>query len=205
MGRMGRPLVMTAQARKTLIFSAAEKLFGARGYEKVTMAEIAAQAGMSKRTLYLLCPDKDALLRGLISSSHIWPEDAFAGAAGDPVMELRLRLKVTADHVLSERHIRLCRLAISESAGKAALAEAFLDMGIGAGRMQLVRAIEAIPRARRKLDLPAPVLAGMLYGTTCGFRLMQALLTSTMPNRAEVEAAIAQVVDGMFLPAGGDS
>ncbi|CAM5450049.1 hypothetical protein ECAE60S_02744 [Eoetvoesiella caeni] len=35
------------------VYNAAEQLFGDRGYEKVTMAEIAAQAGMSKKTLYV--------------------------------------------------------------------------------------------------------------------------------------------------------
>jgi AcrR family transcriptional regulator len=202
MKRMGRPLVMTADVRKSLIFSAAETLFGARGYEKVTMSQIAAAAGMSKRTLYLLFPDKAELLKALIASSYIWPENAFTAGVTDPVAELRLRLGITADHVLSERHIKLCRLAISEAAGTAGLASAFLDMGIGASRMHLMQSIRAIPEERQKIHLPPPVLVSMLYGTTCGFRLMQALLTGIMPDRAEVEATITLLMDEMFIPQG---
>lgn len=198
MRRMGRPLVMTANERKALIFAAAEGLFGARGCEKVTMAEIAAQAGMSKRTLYVLFPDKNELLKALVASSYIWPETAFEAGAGDPVTALRLRLGEMAEHALSERHVRLCRLACRECAGKAGLAEAFLERGIAASRAHLIQVIETIPKARQKLDLPAPILADMLYGATCGFRLMQALLTGHKPEQAEVEAAIALAMDGLF-------
>ncbi|HTQ70593.1 MAG TPA: TetR/AcrR family transcriptional regulator [Acidocella sp.] len=190
---------MTANERKALIFSVAEGLFGARGCEKVTMSEIAAQVGMSKRTLYVLFPDKGELLKALVASSYIWPEEAFEAGAGDPVAQLRLRLGGMAEHALSERHVRLCRLACRECAGTAGLAEAFLDRGIAASRTHLIQVIETIPKARRKLDLPAPLLADMLYGATCGFRLMQALLTGCKPAQAEVEAAIALVMDALFI------
>lgn len=87
---------MTAQARKAAVFAAAENLFCARGYESVTMDEIAVVAGMSKRTLYQLFSDKGQLLRELISSSYIWPEGAFEMASTDPVDRLRLCLHVTS-------------------------------------------------------------------------------------------------------------
>src|SRR3546814_10358908 len=60
MTRTGRPLAMPAEERKKEVYVAAEKLFGERGYEKVTMTEIAAQAGMSKKTLYVYFADKEA-------------------------------------------------------------------------------------------------------------------------------------------------
>src|SRR3546814_1841525 len=68
MTRTGRPLAMPAEERKKEVYVAAEKLFGERGYEKVTMTEIAAQAGMSKKTLYVYFADKEALLTSLVAS-----------------------------------------------------------------------------------------------------------------------------------------
>src|SRR3546814_18621231 len=110
-----RPLTMPAEKRKKEFYVAAEKLFGERGYEKVTMTEIAAQAGMSKKTLYVYFADKEALLTSLVASSYIWPEHAFNREPNDAVDALKIRLKVIADHVLSDRHLKLCRLEIGRA------------------------------------------------------------------------------------------
>lgn len=40
----------------------ADELFGSRGYERVTMEQVAQRAGVSKRTLYKYFPAKEALL-----------------------------------------------------------------------------------------------------------------------------------------------
>ena len=189
---------MTADERKALIYDAAERLFGERGYEKVTMADVATATGMSKRTLYLMFTDKEALLKGLIASSYIWPEGAFQGENGDRVEELRLRLRVIANHVLSARHINLCRLAIGESVGIEGLAGAFLEMGIGRSRDSLIQSIARIDKSRARLDLPPQVIAGMLYGATCAFNLMNALLTGARPDLAQVYETIDAVVDQTF-------
>jgi AcrR family transcriptional regulator len=96
MARIGRPPAMSVEERREAVYSAAEALFGARGYEKVTMTEIASAAGMSKKTLYQHFADKEALLRGLMKSSYIWSENAFETPADDPLDGLRHRLRVVA-------------------------------------------------------------------------------------------------------------
>ena len=58
MARMGRPTVMSTDERREAIFVAAEKLFGEHGFGAVTMSEVAASVGMSKKTLYELFKDK---------------------------------------------------------------------------------------------------------------------------------------------------
>src|SRR3546814_3943480 len=77
MTRTGRPLAMPAEERKKEVHVAAEKLFGERGHEQVTMSEIAAQAGTSKKTLYAYFSDKEARseehtteLQSLMSTSY---------------------------------------------------------------------------------------------------------------------------------------
>lgn len=203
MARTGRPLAMSTQERKATVFAAAEALFAERGYEKVTMIEIANAAGMSKRTLYLLFADKNELLRELIDSSYIWPEHAFDTADADAVDALRLRLRVMIEHVLSPRHIGLCRLAISESPTNHGLADAFMAMGIGKSRALLIQSIESIPPQRRVLDLPPDIIAGMLYGATCGLRLTRALLMGGQPDLDDACATADTVVAGTFHAATG--
>jgi len=192
---------MSTQERKAAVFAAAETLFCARGYEKVTMDEIAVAAGMSKRTVYQLFSDKGELLRELISSSYIWPEGAFETTSADPVERLRLCLRVMVDHVLSPRHIGLCRLAISESPTNHGLADEFVERGIGKSREQLIQSIRRIPLKRRVLQLPPAIIAGMLYGATCGLRLTSALLGTTEPDLREVYRTIDTIVAAMFHPA----
>jgi len=53
---------------KERILSQAEQLFIRFGYSKVTMDEIAANLGMSKKTLYKFFPGKEALVKEMISS-----------------------------------------------------------------------------------------------------------------------------------------
>jgi AcrR family transcriptional regulator len=189
---------MTTEERKAAVFAAAEALFGGRGYERVTMDEIGSAAGMSKRTLYHLFADKNELLRELIGSSYIWPEGAFEMEDADPVDALRLRLKVMIDHVLSARHISLCRLAISESPTNHGFADEFMEMGIGRSRQLLIQSIESIPPKRRVLPLSPTIIAGMLYGATCGLKLTTALLTGSQPDIEEAHVTVDTIVNAVF-------
>jgi AcrR family transcriptional regulator len=198
MAKTGRPPTMTSADRKAVVFAASERLFAERGYEKVTMAEIANVVGMSKRTLYLLFADKIDLLRELIASSYIWPERAFEMEDADPINALRLRLRVMIDHVLSARHIGLCRLAIAEGPDNPGLSDAFMAMGIGKSRELLVQSISNIPVTQRVLDLSPEIIAGMLYGATCGLRLTSALLTGSKPDTNEASAVVDAIIAATF-------
>ena len=60
--RRGRPPVLEPQARRDLILDALQKVFDRTGMSGVTMATVAREAGMSKRTLYAAFDDRAALL-----------------------------------------------------------------------------------------------------------------------------------------------
>ena len=98
------------QSKRLAILAAAERLFADRGYEGVSMRNVAAEAGCSPAALYRLFPHKRALLR------TIW-EDALAGldgaleqaAAGltDPVVRLRaLGRAYVAYWLVHQEHFR---------------------------------------------------------------------------------------------------
>jgi AcrR family transcriptional regulator len=56
---------LRSEETKRSIIAAAVKLFGDRGYETVTIREIAKEAGCSHTTIYIYFQDKEALLHAL--------------------------------------------------------------------------------------------------------------------------------------------
>lgn len=200
MTRTGRPLAMPAEDRKKHIFQTAEQLFCARGYEKVTMSEIAAEAGMSKKTLYVYFADKEALLTSLVASSYTVAEpEVFGDVQIDPVDALKQRLRMITKHVLSARHLRLYRLAIGESLTINGLTDTFYQMGIQASRASLIQAIEHIPSSRRIVSLESDILADMLFGATVGKVLIDALLAGASPDLTCTNQTINAVCASLFL------
>ena len=56
---------MSSEETKRLILKAAGKLFSEKGYDAVTMREIAREVGCSHTTIYLYFKDKETLLHQL--------------------------------------------------------------------------------------------------------------------------------------------
>lgn len=198
MAKIGRPLAMSVEDRRAEILTVAEQLFGEQGFEQVTMTEIARLAGMSKKTLYVYFSDKKALLTALVASSFIWSQDAFAAQNQDSVKSLHDTLKIIAQHVLSERHLKLCRLAISESVGIEGLTNTFYEMGIVQSRQYLIRCLEQIAPERHRLSLDAEILADMLFGACIGKSLIDALLMQQIIDFKDIEAKITTTVQALF-------
>ena len=200
MNKIGRPMVMTADERRQEIFNVAETLFGTQGFEHVTMAEIAEAAGMSKKTLYVHFADKRELLKSLVSSSYIWSEDAFNVVVEDAIARLQQSLYMIAQHVLSERHIKLCRLAIAEQVGIEGLSDTFYDMGIATSRNYLIQRITDIPNTQYVLNLPAEVLADMIFGACINPVFIDALFDRKTAEITTIYKQIDIMVQTLFNP-----
>lgn len=200
MTKIGRPIVMTAEQRRKEIFNKAEELFGQKGFEHVTMSEIAEAVGMSKKTLYVHFSDKRELLKSLVASSYIWSEDAFENRLDDPIAQLKQCLKMISNHVLSERHIKLCRLAIAEQVGIDGLADTFYEMGIATSRDHLIESIQAIPSSNSILKLPAASLADMLFGASISKSFIDLLFANKKVDLNVIYQLIENSVDALFKP-----
>lgn len=198
MTKLGRPVVMSAENRRKEIFFIAEKLFGEKGFEHVTMAEIATEVGMSKKTLYVHFSDKRELLKSLVASSYIWADHAFTEVDSDAIESLKYRLKMVAEHVLSERHIKLCRLAIAERVGIEGLTDTFYEMGISTSRNHLIEAIQKIDSKYCVLSLEPHILADMLFGATIGKPFIDLLLVDLDFEITVINNQIENVVEAMF-------
>lgn len=197
MAKLGRPLVMSAEQRRTEIFSIAEQLFGEKGFENVTMSEIATAAGMSKKTLYVYFSDKRELLISLVESSYIWTEDAFDTNSADKVLALQNQLKKIAEHVLSERHIKLCRLAIAERVGVDGIST-FYEKGIAKSRDHLIHAVSYISSAQFVLNLNADIIADMLFGATISKPFVDLLFLNRKIDMQQVNTTIEQSIQALF-------
>lgn len=65
-GRRGRPSAETTLARQAHLLEVARGIFVRRGYRATTMDEVAAAAGVTKRTLYAWHRDKETLFRACV-------------------------------------------------------------------------------------------------------------------------------------------
>ncbi len=78
---------------KERILSQAEQLFLQFGYSKVTMDEIAASLGMSKKTLYKFFPGKEALVKEMITSMKCSIDDHIEYVWNNQEMDFMDKLK----------------------------------------------------------------------------------------------------------------
>ncbi|PQO41815.1 hypothetical protein C5Y96_00125 [Blastopirellula marina] len=138
----GRPPVYTEQERCQRLLRAAEEVFTSTGYGAATMEEIAKSAGMSKKTLYAIYPDKEHLFAAMVGGLGDSPWENDTTQAEDAGVELRRRLHAMVQFIMTSRQVRLTRLLISEAERTPKLARDFHDRVISKARRYLGEAVE---------------------------------------------------------------
>lgn len=151
--RPGRPKSLQKHAA---ILDAARRLFLDQGYEGTRMEQIAAEAGVSKLTVYNHFGDKDDLFFAAIESRCLEqvPDALFDIASGTP-MHLALREIALKVHALmtSIDSIALHRMLLSDRDNAERLGALFWEAGparIQAGVEAFLR--EAVQRGELQLD-----------------------------------------------------
>lgn len=94
------------------IFAALERLLAERGYDSITLAEIAAAADVGRTVIYNYYPDKEELLLDLAgqqSEDYRKRLDTALGRADTPVEQLRVFVRMQL-HELSRQHAALMSL-----------------------------------------------------------------------------------------------
>lgn len=81
-----------AVAARDRIVVGARKHFLAHGFRSVTMADLATEVGMSKKTLYEHFPSKRSLIEAVLAEKFVQAERQLAGIAGDAKMDFSGRL-----------------------------------------------------------------------------------------------------------------
>jgi AcrR family transcriptional regulator len=117
--RAGRPTREQAKAREAQLLDCALDHFLERGYEQATIEAIAADVGMTKRTVYAKHADKAALFLAAVERAidhyAIADEDIRATETDDIEQTLVNIATLRIDLVATERGIRLQRIVNTES------------------------------------------------------------------------------------------
>lgn len=206
--RRGRPPALSLDARRRLIRESAEEVFFASGYGAASMEEIARVAGMSKKTVYALYPDKRELFGALITDGSAFLEsDAVTASEPDEIVaELRRRLLKLAEYALLPRQIEITRLVISEARHWPELADEFHTRGMTRGLSYISNCL-----ARLKEVKPDAAIANVaqtataLCGAVIGDFHLRALFEKKRPVRRDKLVAQVDLAIRIVLPRAGDA
>ncbi|WP_175566979.1 TetR/AcrR family transcriptional regulator [Rhodovulum sp. ES.010] len=122
---------MAPEDREKVILDAAERVLMARGVRGPTMAAVACEAGMSKRTLYAVFDGRTALFSALIRRHR----ETFVAPLGPEQHALplarRLRLLLAPERLASSgaAPLEVLRVALAEAPEHPELARSVLDEG----------------------------------------------------------------------------
>lgn len=190
---IGAHAARVARTRLAIV-DAARALFLRDGYAGTTMEDIAAQAGVAKRTVHYHFPDKDALFNEVVLGVIAFAEGFARELREDFPAGVAPRSLRRALHDLGRRHalaivrpevIALRRLVIAESRTLPAIAREYYDRvpgqvidSLAVGLSQLRPAGLRVPKRRRAAAQFAYLVAGEL--------LDRAMLTGKVPAEAEI-------------------
>lgn len=185
-----------AAAKRAQIRTAAQSLFLKRGFVRTSTAAIAAEARVSKETLYAYYPHKDDLLRDVLRhsierfSAQDLPEIVHGGTIGD-VEALRRALHALAKQIIAvlmqPDYLSLARVIITETPHAPQLGLLFRST---VPEQVLGRVAAILEEAQRQNLVRVPdtsAAARMLVGSLLTFVLMNGLLVG--PGEAEPPSA----------------
>jgi AcrR family transcriptional regulator len=135
-----------AEARPDEVLDAALELFIENGFAATRVEDIARRAGLSKGSVYLYFPSKEALLEGLVRRAIVPIADSALGAIGsyegDPRIVLTMVMKMLAGRIADPKIIAMPKLIFREAVGFPELARMYRTEVLD----RVIPAIEALIR-----------------------------------------------------------
>ncbi len=182
---------------RAAVVDAARMLFLSRGYAGTTMEEIAAAAGLTKRTVYNNYADKDALFVQIVEETMAYAETfarnlrqefaegATAANLPETLDDLGRRLALA---IMRPEVIALRRLLIGEAREFPALAAQYFKRAPGQVLDALTSEFGRMSRAGLLDVTNARIAAEQFAYLIVGEALDRAMLVGTIPSRAHVVA-----------------
>ena len=164
--------VLSPEKQRQILRGAAA-VFSQDGYEGASMSRIAAQAGVSKGTLYNYFDGKAELFGAWVAGeceaklAHVFDT---ADPDGDPVEGLRAIGLRMVRMIMSETGLTIYRLTVSESAKFPDLARAFYDAGPSRATSFMAAWLERQAAAGR-LQITDPIFAAEQFFALCQTRI----------------------------------
>lgn len=192
--------------KRLAILMAAKKLFTAQGLPRTSMEGIAAEAGVSKLTVYSHFRSKEELFHETVSSkcNEHWPEVLFDVQARQPLAErLRLIGRGFLDLVFSDDVLRMYRLMAAEGSGESQFGRLFWEFGPERTLVRFAQVLEAAHRAG-ELHVPqARQAASHFFVMLKGEDHIKALVGAAAPPDSATRARHVDSVLSLFLRAYG--
>ena len=201
--RASDPRVVRSRAA---VVDAARALFLRQGYAGTTMEDIAAAAGLTKRTLYNNYGDKNALFTQIVADVLAYAEAFARGlheefAAGVTATNLRASLDDLGQRlalgIIRPEVIALRRLLIGEARSFPSLAAEYFDRAPGQVIDALASGFASLGRRRllRVSERGAGRAAAQFAYLVAGEPLDRAMLVGTVPPKDEVIACAREGVE----------
>lgn len=193
--------------KRASILEAAKRLFPQRGFDGVSMDAIAAEAGVSKLTVYSHFSDKDTLFAETVRAKceEQLPEEVFRAEPGRGPIREQLRAIATGFHhlILSAESVAFYRMMAAQGESSGKLGELFYQVG----PRRILEAFEAFlveAKQAGSLDVPdARRAAGHFFCLIKGEAHMRQLIGCPLcGSECEGEEHIDSVLD-LFLRAYG--
>ena len=184
------------------ILEGARRVFLADGFDGASMNDVARVAGVSKGTLYVYFPSKQALFEALINEEHRRTAERlsmFDEAEPDVALVLNRFGNALMNFMLMPEHIALVRTVTAAAAKLPAIGRAFFEAGpqFGADRLAdyFARRVEAGALVIDDVNLAAIQFLESIQG---GHLKRMLFCVCDPPPPAAVEKAVARAVE-MFM------
>ena len=192
-------------AKREAILDAAKRLFLQKGYDGSSMDAIAAEAGVSKLTVYSHFTDKETLFAAAVKSKceEQLPQPFFEPSRSTSIKSALLNIgRGFHGLVNSSESIELHRVMVAQANANPKLSQLFMD----AGPQRVMREMERLllqAGQNGQLQVPDPARAAghffcMIKGKN-NFRLLLGC-SPDLADDAEIEAHVQDVVE-VFLRA----
>lgn len=192
--------------RRRLLLREATRLFLHYGFEKTTVAEVAAAAGVSKGAVYLAFASKDALLEALIlqemqTYARDWVEAVEADPEGGRIGGMyRCALRALSSNplmaALLRRDARIFGHYLRKPGGLLAASRS------GTSRKEFVEAMQAAGAIRPDVNpaVTAHIMNMLSYGLVA---MAEHLESHELPPTEDLLEGIAELLDRALTPADG--
>ena len=189
----------SSAAKREAIVQAAAQVFMKAGYGAASMDQIAAEAGVSKQTVYSHFGAKDALFEEIVSGKCVellGTEDAGFGQGDDPYAVLFETAKQFLNIVLSDESMTLYRMILGECGRFPELATVFYRAGPKTATERLSRFLgKMAEKGYLKIDNPAAA-AGMFFAMMRGDLYLKCILAlRDKPDPEEITDYARSVVE----------
>jgi TetR/AcrR family transcriptional repressor of mexJK operon len=198
---VGRPTREQQQRRQEELLNVALDLFLERGFEHVTMEEIAIQVGMSKRTVYARFEDKNTLFKAAVRRAierYTMPREALEAIATDVLEDTlaavaRLRIANLATPVAT----KLQRILSAQSYRFPELFTAAFEEGVGP-TVNFLCDLFVRYSAQGEIKVPDPQRAATAFLSLAAGGPARVIVSGNTLDDTEIERHIAFAV-GLFL------